>query len=75
MKKPMSVEEWLFKNEKDSVILLEDCMEKYSTYLLNHHLEQFAEECKFYTLQYTDLVPTEDIDQTLNDYLTKNNIV
>ena len=50
--------------------------EEYSTYLLQHHLKQFAYECKEKCIWLIDekAVKIEDIDQTLTDYLTKNNI-
>ena len=33
MKKIQTPEEWLLENEKDSVILVEDCMIKYAVYI------------------------------------------
>ena len=69
MKKPMTAEEYFNKNYRSSTINVVKLIESYSTYLLKHHLEQFAEECKMGIY-----IVDNEIKETLNDYLTKNNI-
>jgi hypothetical protein len=84
MKTPMTSEEWFNKFGKDGESIFNN-MEEYSTYLLKHHLEQFAKECKRNTRvkdisnyltkgEKRYIVDISSIDQTLTDYLTKNNI-
>ncbi len=78
MKTPLSAEEWLqekkyLKTSKTQLVF----MQQYSIYLLNFHLEQFAEECKGKAescLCDYDLINVKEINQTLTDYKLKNNI-
>lgn len=84
MKQPMSAEEWFKKLEDEFLLghpkselnqkcktrnqLIHYAIESYSTYLLKHHLEQFAEEIN------NEFHKSGTISSILNDYLTKNNI-
>lgn len=89
MKTPIQIiTDKLFKldNPKDFTQWLElNCgnLKEVEHSFLNHHLEQFAEECKSKVQlikssncgSYLDaIVDTKSIDQTLTDYKLKNNI-
>ena len=80
MKIPMTAEEWAELKEINVTGREIYLMNLYLKSQLKHHLEHFAEECKGTTTEifingFDYNVLLKDIDQTLNDYLTKNGIV
>ena len=72
MKQPMSAQEWFESQGNQTKTNYH--IDEYANYLLKHHLEQFADECVNECIFEDEYKLANKIDQTLNDYLTKNNI-